>query len=54
VDIALWIIAGLLGVAMKLTRPKEKLAAFGWGWVEDFSGSSIKASAPSRSWLRWA
>jgi len=49
VDIALWITAGLLAVAflgsgaMKLTPPKEKLAAFGWGWVEDFSGSSIKA-----------
>jgi uncharacterized membrane protein YphA (DoxX/SURF4 family) len=49
VNIALWIIAGLLAVAflvsgaMKLAKPKEKLAAFGFGWVEDFSAGSIKA-----------
>jgi uncharacterized membrane protein YphA (DoxX/SURF4 family) len=48
-NIALWIIAVLLGVAflasgvMKLTRPKEKLAASGMGWVEDFSAGSIRA-----------
>jgi uncharacterized membrane protein YphA (DoxX/SURF4 family) len=48
-NIALWIIAGLLAVtilasgAMKLTRPKEKLAAAGMGWVDDFSAGSIKA-----------
>ncbi len=47
-NIALWIIAGLLAVAflasgaMKLIQPKEKLPA-GWGWVEDFSAGSIKA-----------
>ncbi len=47
-NIALWIIAGLLAVAflasgvMKLVQPKEKLPA-GWGWVEDFSAASIKA-----------
>lgn len=44
----LWIVAGLLafgclaGGAMKLVQPKEKLAASGWGWVEDFSGSTVK------------
>jgi uncharacterized membrane protein YphA (DoxX/SURF4 family) len=48
-NIALWIIAGLLAVAvlasgaMKLARPKEKLAAFGMGWVEDFSAGAVKA-----------
>lgn len=48
-NIALWIIAGLLAVAflisgvMKLVQPKEKLAAFGFGWVEDFSAGSVKA-----------
>jgi uncharacterized membrane protein YphA (DoxX/SURF4 family) len=48
-NIALWIIAGLLAVvflasgAMKLTRPKEKLAAFGMGWVEDFGAGTVKA-----------
>ncbi len=48
-NIALWIIAGLLAViflasgAMKLTRPKEKLAASGFGWVEGFSAGAVKA-----------
>jgi uncharacterized membrane protein YphA (DoxX/SURF4 family) len=48
-NIALWIVAGLLAVAvlasgaMKLTWPKEKLAAFGMGWVEDFSAGAVKA-----------
>lgn len=49
-NIALWIIAGLLAVAflaggaMKLIQPKEKLAAAGnMGWVEDFSANGIKA-----------
>jgi DoxX-like family len=28
--------------ALKLTRPKEKLAAFGMGWVEDFSAGTVK------------
>ncbi|HEX9353566.1 MAG TPA: DoxX family protein [Streptosporangiaceae bacterium] len=48
-NIALWVIAGLLAVAflasgaMKLTRPKEKLAASGMGWAEDFSAGTVKA-----------
>jgi uncharacterized membrane protein YphA (DoxX/SURF4 family) len=48
-NIALWSIAGLLAVAflasgaMKLTQPKEKLAARGWGWVEDSSGGTVRA-----------
>jgi DoxX-like family len=47
-NIALWIIAGLLAVAslasgaMKLTQPKEKLAS-GYGWVEDFGAGAVKA-----------
>jgi uncharacterized membrane protein YphA (DoxX/SURF4 family) len=47
-NIALWIIAGLLAVAflasgaMKLTQPKEKLASR-FGWVEDFSAGTVKA-----------
>lgn len=48
-DLALWIIAGLLGAIFliggigKLVMPKEKIAAtpFG-GWVEDFSTTFIK------------
>jgi uncharacterized membrane protein YphA (DoxX/SURF4 family) len=48
-NIALWIIAGLLAVvflasgAMKLTQPKRKLAASSFGWVEDFSAGTVKA-----------
>jgi hypothetical protein len=49
-NIALWIIAGLLAVAflaggvLKLILPKEKLAAVpGGGWAEDFSADAIKA-----------
>jgi uncharacterized membrane protein len=48
-NIALWIIAGLLAVAflaggtLKLILPKEKLAAApGGGWTEDFSPTAIK------------
>jgi hypothetical protein len=48
-NITLWIIAGLLAAAflasgaMKLVQPKEKLAALGMGWVEDFSAGTIRA-----------
>lgn len=47
-NIVLWIIAGLLAAAflaagaMKLTQPKEKLAASGMAWTEDFSPGMIK------------
>ena len=47
-NIALWIIAGLLALAflaagaMKLTQPKEKLAATGMAWVDDFTPSMVK------------
>jgi uncharacterized membrane protein YphA (DoxX/SURF4 family) len=47
-DIALWIIAGLLAAAflmaglMKLTKSKEQLAA-NMPWVEDFSAGQVKA-----------
>jgi uncharacterized membrane protein YphA (DoxX/SURF4 family) len=47
-NIALWVIAGLLAAAfaasglMKLTQPKAKLAASGMGWTEDFSDSQVK------------
>lgn len=47
-SIALWIIAGLLGLAfvavglMKLTQPKEKLAGMGLAWTEDFSPNQVK------------
>jgi uncharacterized membrane protein YphA (DoxX/SURF4 family) len=49
VNIVLWIIAIVLAVAfagaglMKLTQPKEKLAASGMGWTEQFSPGAIKA-----------
>ena len=49
-NLTLWIIAGLLAVAylvggaIKLIVPKEKLAAApGGGWVEDFSAGTVKA-----------
>jgi hypothetical protein len=49
-NIALWIIAGLLaaaflaGGALKLILPKERLAVTpGGGWVEDFSARTVKA-----------
>ncbi len=48
-NIALWTIAALLAVAflasgaLKLIQPKEKLAASGFGFVEDFSAGAVKA-----------
>ncbi|MEV4581416.1 DoxX family protein [Nonomuraea jabiensis] len=47
-NVALWIIAGLLALAflgaglMKLSQPKEKLAASGMAWTEDFSAGAVK------------
>lgn len=47
-DVVLWIVAGLLALAflaagaMKLAQPKEKLAASGMGWVDDFSAGAVK------------
>jgi len=47
-DVALWIIAGLLAAAFlasgvgKLTLPKEKLYARGLEYVESFSAGTIK------------
>jgi hypothetical protein len=49
-NVALWIIAGVLSVAFlvgavsKLVIPKDKLAAIpGGGWVEGFSPAGVKA-----------
>ncbi|MET9442755.1 DoxX family protein [Streptomyces sp. NPDC006610] len=48
-NITLWIVASVLGAAflaggaMKLAQPKEKLAASGWDWVEDYDGSVVRA-----------
>jgi hypothetical protein len=48
VNIVLWIIAGVLSAAflaaglVKLSRPKEKLAASGMVWTEQFSPGGIK------------
>ena len=50
-NLALWIIAGLLAVAyliggaFKVIMPKEKIAALSPSarWVEDFSAGSVKA-----------
>jgi hypothetical protein len=48
VNIALWIISGLLAVmflgvgALKLSQSKEQLAAKGFGWVNDFSAGAVK------------
>lgn len=48
-NVVLWIVASVLALAilgaglMKLTRPKEKLAAAnGMGWTNDFSAGTIK------------
>lgn len=44
----LWVIAVVLAVAflgagvMKLVQPKEKLAASGMGWAENYSAGTIK------------
>jgi hypothetical protein len=48
VNLFLWIVASLLAIAflgagaMKLTQPREKLAASGMGWTEDFSPGMVK------------
>lgn len=48
-NVALWILAGLLALAFllgglqKLTRSKEQLAASGLGFVEDFTIGAVRA-----------
>jgi uncharacterized membrane protein YphA (DoxX/SURF4 family) len=48
VNVALWIVAGLLALAflaagtMKVARTKEQLAESGMGWVEDFSAGTVR------------
>lgn len=48
-NVVLWIVTIVLAVVflgaglMKLTRPKEQLAASGMGFVEDFSAGAVKA-----------
>lgn len=48
-NVALWISAAVLGAislaggAMKMLNPPQKLAASGYGWVEDFGPGSVKA-----------
>jgi uncharacterized membrane protein YphA (DoxX/SURF4 family) len=47
-NVVLWIIAGVLAAAflgaglMKIAQPKEKLAASGMGWTDDFSAGAVK------------
>ncbi|MFF5254604.1 DoxX family protein [Streptomyces leeuwenhoekii] len=47
-NVTLWIIASILAVAfllaglMKVGQPKEKLAASGMAWVDDFSAGAVK------------
>ena len=47
-NITLWILASALAAAflaagaMKFAQPKEKLAASGMGWTEDFSPGMVK------------
>jgi hypothetical protein len=47
-NVVLWVVAGLLAAAflgsgvLKLSQPKEKLAAAGMGWTDDFSASTVK------------
>lgn len=46
---ALWIVAAVLGAAclaggtQKIAQPTEKLAAGGYGWVDDFGPGPVKA-----------
>ncbi|MFF9204044.1 DoxX family protein [Streptomyces sp. NPDC014986] len=48
-NVTLWIIASILAVAfllaglMKVGQPKEKLAASGMAWVDDFPAGAVKA-----------
>ncbi|MEV5354910.1 DoxX family protein [Streptomyces sp. NPDC052693] len=48
-NVTLWVIASILAVAfllaglMKVGQPKEKLAASGMAWVEDYSAGAVKA-----------
>jgi hypothetical protein len=48
-NIALWIVTGLLaagslaGGAVRVILPKDKLAALGWKWVDDFSAGAVRA-----------
>lgn len=48
-NVVLWILAIVLAIAflgaglMKIARSKEQLAASGMGYVEDFSGGTVKA-----------
>jgi DoxX-like protein len=47
-NVALWIVAGVLAVAMlgsglmKVAQPREKLIKSGMGWAEDFSPNTVK------------
>jgi len=47
-DVALWIVAGVLAVVMltsglaKAVRPREKLVKSGMGWAADFSPNTVK------------
>ena len=47
-NVVLWIIAGLLALAflaagaMKLVQPRQKLAASGMAWTEDYSDGAVK------------
>ncbi|MGI5289939.1 DoxX family protein [Nonomuraea polychroma] len=48
-NVALWVVAGLLSLVflaaglMKISQPKEKPAASGMAWTEDFSPGAVKA-----------
>ena len=48
-NVALWIIASVLALAflaaglMKLSQPREKLAASGMAWAGDFPAGAVKA-----------
>lgn len=47
-NVMLWVLAGVLAVgflaagAMKLSQPKQKLAASGMGWTEGVSAGTVK------------
>lgn len=58
-DLALWIVAGLLAAVLlvstsKVFVPREKMASVGAAaeWVLDFSPGALRPSEPSKSWPR--
>lgn len=54
-NVFLWIVSGVLAAAfgaagvLKLSQPKEELAASGLGWTEDFSATAVRLIGASEA-----